>query len=118
MIPIPYGTAICYSGYRDGQSPVDNTFPTYQQVREDLTILADDFDYIRVYDAGEHAKTVLEVIHKEQLPLKVLLGVALQGEISNPHCVWGGTYTDEEQAASSEETPQEHRREHRKIWIS
>ena len=96
MIPIPYGKAICYSGYRDGQSPVHSIYPSYDEIREDLQLLEQDFDYIRVYDAGEHAKTVLDVIHTEQLNLKVMLGIALQGEISNPHCAWGGRLSDEE----------------------
>ena len=36
---IDFGNAICYSGYRKGQSPVDGTYPSYEQVVEDLKIL-------------------------------------------------------------------------------
>lgn len=93
---IPYGKAICYSGYRKGQSPVKRIYPTYEQVLEDLRILEKDFDYIRMYDASEHARTACEVISKENIKLKVMLGMDLLGEISNPNCSWGGTYTDEE----------------------
>ena len=27
-----WGRAICYSGYREGQSPKDCTYPTYDQI--------------------------------------------------------------------------------------
>ena len=55
MNSIPYGKAICYSGYRKGQSPIKRIYPTNQQIEEDLRILEKDFDYIRMYDAGPHA---------------------------------------------------------------
>ena len=31
--------AICYSGYREGQSPVEGVFPSYHEIHEDLNIL-------------------------------------------------------------------------------
>ncbi len=88
--------AICYSGYRDGQNPRTETYPSDVEVLEDLLILTKHFDYIRMYDVSEHAKSVLRVIKANQLPLKVLLGVEVKGEISNPNCPWGGVYSDEE----------------------
>jgi exo-beta-1,3-glucanase (GH17 family) len=93
---IPYKKAICYSGYRENQSPVTKVYPTYEQVLEDLKILEKDFSYIRMYDASEHCKTTLEVIRNENLNLKVLIGIDLLGEASNPQCAWGGDYTEEE----------------------
>ena len=45
---LDHGNAICYSGYRDGQSPHNRTFPSYDQVREDLLILAKKWEYIRL----------------------------------------------------------------------
>ena len=30
------GPAICYSGYREGQSPDSQTYPAVTQIREDL----------------------------------------------------------------------------------
>ena len=33
---IEFGNAICYSGYREGQSPVDQIYPSYEEVLEDL----------------------------------------------------------------------------------
>lgn len=93
---LQYGKAICYSGYRNGQSPITKSYPTYDQVKEDLLLLQKDFDYIRMYDASKHAKTACEVITKENLDLKVMLGMDLLGEISNPNCSWGGQYSVEQ----------------------
>ena len=93
MKTLPYGRAICYSGYRENQSPVTRVYPTYEEVLEDLKILEPDFDYIRMYDPSEHAKTVVEAIRKEGIDLKVMLGIDLLGEESNPNCSWGGEYT-------------------------
>ena len=36
------------------------------------------------------------MIRDEKLPLKVMLGAYLEGEVSNPHCPWGGTFSDEQ----------------------
>lgn len=96
MTQIPYGRAICYSGFRQGQSPITEVFPTYDEVHEDLRILENDFDYIRMYHPNQHAKTVLEVIHNENIQLQVMLGMDLLGELNNPNCAWGGDYTIEE----------------------
>ena len=96
MKKIPYGKAICYSGYRDGQSPHQRIYPTYDQIKEDLLILEKNYDYIRMYDPSVHAQTTLKVIRDLNLDLKVMLGIDLLGEISNPECDWGGILTDEE----------------------
>jgi exo-beta-1,3-glucanase (GH17 family) len=93
---IPYAKAICYSGYREDQSPHANVYPSYEEVLEDLNILSKHFDYIRMYDVSEHPRTVLKVISENNIPLKVMLGVEPKGEISNPNCSWGGLHSDEE----------------------
>jgi len=93
---IKYGKGICYSGYRDGQSPISKKYPTYEQVKEDLLILEGNFDYIRMYDPSQHAKTTLEVIRKEKLSFKVLIGIDVLGEVSNNKCEWGGTLTEQQ----------------------
>ncbi len=90
--PAWLGRAICYSGYRDGQSPDAAIFPTYQQVREDLTLLARHWRILRLYDCTPHAEIVLEVIRRERLDLKVLLGAWLAAEADNPGCPWGGVH--------------------------
>ncbi len=96
MKELKYGKAICYSGYRNGQSPIKKIYPTYKQIKEDLLILENDFDYIRMYDPSKHAEITLEVIEKEKINLKVMLGIDLAGEISNPQCAWGGVYSAEQ----------------------
>ncbi len=98
MNQLKYGRAICYSGYREGQSPITGVYPSYEQIKEDLQILDRNYDYIRMYDPSEHAQTALEVIKNEKLHLKVILGIDLQGEISNPQCAWGGVYSESELA--------------------
>lgn len=90
----PYANAICYSGYRDGQSPPSGVFPSYQQIREDLRILQRHWRYLRVYDCTPHAEIVLQVIRDESLPLQVMLGAGLHAEVSNYNCPWGGVYDD------------------------
>jgi exo-beta-1,3-glucanase (GH17 family) len=84
--------AICYSGYRDGQSPKAKRYPSAAQVLEDLTLLAPRFSHLRLYDCSPHAEVVLETIVKHALPFQVLLGAWLDAEVSNPKCPWGGVY--------------------------
>ncbi|HPJ86342.1 MAG TPA: glycosyl hydrolase family 17 protein [Bacillota bacterium] len=93
---IPYGRGICYSGYRKNETPVKGIYPTYEEVLEDLRILEPYYDYLRMYDVSPYALTVLDVIEKEKLPFKVMLGVEPGGEISNPNCPWGGLHSEEE----------------------
>ena len=57
-LPIEYGNAICYSGYREGQSPQDGSFPSYAQVSEDLNILKQNWQLLRLYDCSQHADVV------------------------------------------------------------
>lgn len=92
LIAQNHGNAICYSGYREGQDPRKGIFPSYAQISEDLHILAQNWSYIRLYDCSQHADTTLRVIREEGLDLKVMLGVDMAAEASNPNCPWGGIY--------------------------
>jgi exo-beta-1,3-glucanase (GH17 family) len=74
-----YGNAISYSGYRVGQSPQLNIYPTQAQILEDLTILKKNWKLIRLYGADQHSQDVLEVIQNNKLEIKVLLGIWLDG---------------------------------------
>jgi exo-beta-1,3-glucanase (GH17 family) len=80
MNPIPYNTAICYSGYRDGQSPRDKTYPSKDEILEDLRLLEGEFYHLRLYDCSPHAYRTLEVIEEHQLNFKVMLGLSLAAE--------------------------------------
>ena len=51
-----WGRAVCYSGYREGQSPLTCTYPTYEQIVEDIKIIDEmGFKYIRMYDPISYA---------------------------------------------------------------
>ena len=93
---LPEGNAICYSGYRGGQSPDTGIYPTYEQIHEDLLILQKNWQYLRLYDCSKHAETVLKVIEKEKLNFKVMLGAYIGAEMNNFGCPWGTIYSEEQ----------------------
>jgi exo-beta-1,3-glucanase (GH17 family) len=85
--------AVAYSGFREGQHPdrgAGAKNPSHDEILEDLQILVDHgFGLIRLYDAKENSQTTLELIEKHDLPIKVLLGIWLDAEISNHEgCPW------------------------------
>ena len=85
--------AIAYSGFREGQHPDRGegaVNPSDAEILEDLEILiAHNFKLIRLYDTYENSVTTLELIRDKNLPIKVLLGIWLQAEISNHEgCPW------------------------------
>lgn len=93
LIDQQHANAICYSGYRAGQDPGRQIYPTYEQIREDLHLLAQHWSYIRLYDASPHAATTLQVIRNERLNLKVMASMYPAAEVSNPNCPWGADYS-------------------------
>ena len=93
---LPEGNAICYSGYREGQSPDTGIYPSYKEVLEDLLILQTNWTYLRLYDCSKHAETVLKVIEKEKLNFKVMLGAYIGAERNNFGCPWGTIFSEEE----------------------
>ncbi len=88
------GRAICYSGFREEQVPGES-YPSYEQVKEDLLILQPDFKYLRMYDSGRHTQTTLEVIRNENFDFKLMLGAFIVAEMNNFNCPWGGVYSEE-----------------------
>lgn len=90
------GNAICYSGFRVGQQP-GGLYPSYGEVKEDLLILKKNWQYLRLYDCDKHGETVLEVIQKEKLDFKVMMGAYIEAEMNNFGCPWGGGVYSEEQ---------------------
>ena len=93
---LPVASAICYSGFRDGQQPGAG-YPSYDEIKEDLLILQPYWKYLRLYDCDQHAETVLEVIKKEQLDFKIMQGAFIEAEMNNFGCPWGGGVYEEEQ---------------------
>lgn len=101
--PLPYSKAICYSGYRDGQSPESGEIPSYEQVRQDLLILQGQWQSLRLYASDAHSKTVLSVIKNEGMPFDVMLGAYITAEVDNPECPWGGVYPPEQLLANKQD---------------
>lgn len=106
-----FGKAICYSGYRDGQSPT-TVCPTRAQIEEDLMILAEEgYKYLRMYDPNEHARLVLDVIREKGLDMKCMLGVDSFAEASNEQSAVGPLhFTEEELQANIRRNDEEYER--------
>ena len=94
-LDITPGYGICYSGFRDGQYP-GGEIPSYEQVHEDLMLLSGRWKYLRMYDCDAHTMTVLDVIRKEKLNFKLMLGAYINAEMNNFNCPWGGGVYSEE----------------------
>jgi exo-beta-1,3-glucanase (GH17 family) len=106
-LKLPTGNAICYSGYRHGQSPGDKIYPSLDEIREDLRILQKHWQLLRLYDCSTHAERVLQVIREDRLPFQVMLGAYLGAEMNNFGCPWGATYTEEQLEANLRENDAE-----------
>ena len=84
-----WSRAVCYSGYREGQSPRTCTYPTYEQIKEDLKILNSlGFKYIRMYDPVIYAEMTCRVIREVGYNMQMMLGPDLISEVNNPNCPW------------------------------
>jgi len=107
MIRLPTGRGICYSGYREGQSPVERIYPSLEEIHEDLLILQKHWRLLRLYDCSLHAERVLQIIRSEGLNFEVMLGGHLAAEMNNFGCPWGGTYSEAALAANVAENDAE-----------
>ncbi|MGN0367222.1 MAG: glycosyl hydrolase family 17 protein [Wujia sp.] len=97
----PYKKAICYSGYRDGQSP-RGQFPTREQIMEDLKILVSEgFECIRMYDPNDYAQMVLDIIQENNLPLTMMIGIDSQPEINAKNSFFGPQNLSEEELSNN-----------------
>jgi exo-beta-1,3-glucanase (GH17 family) len=68
------GNGISYGPFRDGQTPDGGPWPSKDELREDLHLLSKHWSLLRMYGSRGSAEMVLQVIHEEQIPMKVLLG--------------------------------------------
>ena len=98
--------ALAYSGFREGQHPDRGNGaanPSREEILEDLQILLDHgFRLIRMYDSKENTVTTLELIREHELPIKVLLGIWLDAELSNHEgCPWLDEPIPEEKLAAN-----------------
>jgi exo-beta-1,3-glucanase (GH17 family) len=107
MLKLPSGNAICYSGYRRGQSPGEKVYPSSDEIREDLHILHRNWRLLRLYDCSLHAERVLNVIRADRLDFKVMLGAYLAAEMNNFGCPWGASYSEEQLAENRAENDAE-----------
>ena len=92
--------AICYSGYRAGQSPRTGVYPTYAQIKQDLGLVRRHWKVIRIYDCSPHGMTTLEVVRREYPDMRVLVGVDLDREFNNPNCPWSSPISEAELEAN------------------
>jgi len=77
------GNAVSYGFYRKGQAPGVKG-PSKEEILEDLNIIVQHWNLIRIYNADEDTRKVLEVIRDMRLPLKVMLGIWLDNEEGRP----------------------------------
>jgi exo-beta-1,3-glucanase (GH17 family) len=98
--PLDHKRAICYSGFRDGQSPDAGVFPSKAEITSDLELLQGHWDALRLYACDTHTERVLAVIAEQGFAFKVMLGAYIAAEVSNPNCPWGGEYPASELEAN------------------
>lgn len=77
------GNAISYGPYREGQAPGEKG-PSEEEILQDLKILGEHWNLIRVYGSDDDSERVLKVIHKHKLPIRVMLGIWLSNEVVHP----------------------------------
>mgnify|MGYP001829196336 FL=1 len=70
------GSGISYGAYRDGEGP-GKGLTSKENILEDLTILAERWNLIRLYGADAQALNILEVIEEHDLPIRVMQGIWL-----------------------------------------
>ncbi len=77
------GQAVSYGCYREGQAPGE-IGPSKAEILEDLNIIKQHWNLIRVYNADDDTERILEVIKGNDLPIKMMLGVWLENETDKP----------------------------------
>ncbi len=73
------GQGISYGPYRETQSP-GGLLPTGEELAEDLNLISEHWNLIRMYGSSELAEDVLRIIHERELPLRVMLGAWITPE--------------------------------------
>ena len=69
--------AVCYGYFRDGQAP--GSILTETQIKEDLLIIKNNWDAIRLYSTDDNSEKILKVISDNNIDLKVSLGIWISG---------------------------------------
>ena len=76
------GNAVSYGCYRKGQEP-GKKGPTKEEILEDLNIVSDYWNLVRVYNSDDDTERILKVIRENNFPIKMMLGVWLENEENN-----------------------------------
>lgn len=72
------GVGISYGAYRSGEAPGDR--PSKENILEDMRILTQRWNLIRIYGSGDHARDIMEVIRDNDIPMLVMQGIWLSSE--------------------------------------
>jgi exo-beta-1,3-glucanase (GH17 family) len=73
------GQGISYGPYREEESP-GGLLPTVEELSQDLRLIAQHWNLIRMYGSREFAEDVLKIIQAKKLPLRVMLGAWITRE--------------------------------------
>ena len=73
------GAGVAYGPYRDGQSPW-GVSPSVDELREDLHIISQTWRWMRLYGSRGVTKDILDIIKKDKLDIKVMLGAWIAKE--------------------------------------
>lgn len=76
------GNGIAYSPYRDGESPDLGSVTSEANILEDLRLITQNWNLIRLYGAGAVSQRILKVIDENELPIKVLQGAWISNDLS------------------------------------
>jgi exo-beta-1,3-glucanase (GH17 family) len=69
-----------YSGFRTGENPYAKTYPTEDEIKEDMQLLLrGGWSFIRLFDCTRQSELVLKVIRDNAFDIKVQLGVWIGG---------------------------------------
>lgn len=79
----PIYNAASYGFYREGQAPGQKG-PSDEEIIEDLDIISKYWNLVRVYNADDDTERLLDIIKKNNYPVKVMFGIWLENEKNNP----------------------------------
>jgi exo-beta-1,3-glucanase (GH17 family) len=68
------GNGISYGAYRDGEGPDGDKLTSKENILEDLQIVSQRWNLIRMYGYGKQSRNILEVIRDNNLPIRVMQG--------------------------------------------
>lgn len=68
------GNGISYSAYRDGEGPDSDRLTSRADILEDLEIISERWQLIRLYGSDQQSQNIIDVIRQNKLPIRVMLG--------------------------------------------